>query len=650
MPMQRMRELVDLLNKYAYAYYVLDDPIVADDEYDRLYDELVALETEFGMRYPDSPTLRVGGETLKAFAPYRHRERLYSLDKAKNIKEFEAFLERIRKALGYTPRLTLEQKFDGLTLSLTYKDGALVKGATRGDGEVGEDVTEQIKTIRTIPRRIDYTGIIEVQGEGIMRISEFDKYNKTAAVPLKNPRNGVAGAIRNLNPKVTAERNLDFFAYNVGYHDGKRFSSQEEIHEFLRQNGFLVSDVFYVVDDVAEAEKHLEEIEESRPTLDFLIYGAVFKVNDLGLREELGFTEKFPRWALAYKFQAMETTTILKDVVWQVSRTSKLNPLAILEPVDLMGVTVKRATLNNYSDIQRKDIKIGSRVLIRRSNDVIPEIMGVYQHGENSKEILPPIVCPACGSPVRKDNVFYYCTNDACAPKVISAIDHFASKACMDIEGLSEKTAEQLYNDLHIDSVDKLYTITAGQLKALEGFKDKKADNLISSINKSRKTTLSRFVFALGIPTIGKKAAKQLADRFRSIEALREATAEQIIEIPEFGGIMAENVVNFFKDEKNARLVDNLLSHIEIEAEEEPVTEGIFSGYTVVFTGVLTNYKRSEAQKLVTERGGKTADNINSSVNLVVAGEEAGSKLAKAQKLNIKIISEAEFIQMLNGN
>ncbi|MDD3947220.1 MAG: NAD-dependent DNA ligase LigA [Clostridia bacterium] len=648
--MERMRELVDLLNKYAYAYYVQDNPMVSDEEYDKLYDELVALETELVFRLPDSPTLRVGGETLKAFQPYRHRERLYSLDKTKNIEGFEAFLERIRKAIGSIPMLTLEHKFDGLTLSLTYENGKLVKGATRGDGEVGEDVTAQIKTIRTIPLKINYKGTIEVQGEGIMRFSAFEEYNKKAAIPLKNPRNGVAGAIRNLNPKVTAQRKLDFFAYNVGFHDGYRFSTQEEIHQFLIDSGFLTGAFFHTVSSSKEAEALLAEIDKNRASLDYLIDGAVFKVNELALREELGFTEKFPRWALAYKFQATETTTVLKDVIWQVSRTSKLNPLAILEPVDLMGVTVKRATLNNYSDIQKKDIKIGSRVLVRRSNDVIPEIMGVYRHAENSREVLPPEICPACGSPVRKDNVFYYCTNEDCAPRIISAIDHFASKGAMDIEGLSEKTAEQLYNDLQIDSVDKLYSLTREQLLGLEGFKDKKAENLIAGIAASKKVTLSRFLYALGIPTIGKKGAKQLADSFRTIDGVREATAEQIQEIYDFGGVMADSVVNFFADPKNAEIVNNLLIYINIVEEDEPPKDGVFSGYTVVFTGALQNYKRSAAQKLVTEAGGRIAESINASVNLVVAGEDAGSKLNKAKKLNIRIIDETEFESMLTNS
>ena len=649
--MDRMLELVELLNKYAYEYYVLDEPTVSDAEYDKLYDELVALEKELFFVLPDSPTLRVGGETLKSFPSYTHKERLYSLDKAKSIDEAEAFFNRLVKEVGYLPELTLEHKFDGLTLSLTYENGELIRGATRGDGETGEEVTEQIKTIRTIPLKIKFKGLIEIQGEGIMRFSAFDEYNKTAETPLKNPRNAAAGAIRNLNPKETAKRKLDFFAYNIGYHEGITFNSQKEMHDFIIDNGFLVGEQFELINSLDELQTALERIEEGRDKLDFLIDGAVIKVNKTALRMDLGYTQKFPRWALAYKFKAVETTTLLKDVVWQVSRTSKLNPLAILEPVDLMGVTVQRATLNNYSDIQRKGIKIGSRVLLRRSNDVIPEIMGVYEHTENSIDVPAPTVCPACGAPVKLDGVFYYCTNtESCAPRIISQLDHFASKPCMNIEGFSEKTAEQLYNDLKVTSPDRLYTLTYDELKTLEGFKDKKINNLLDSIEKSKNTTLQRFLFALGIPQIGKKAAMQLADRFVTLDAVMNATPFDLMLLDDFGAIMADNVYNFFADEANRNLISALLANGVTIIEEEVATEGVFAGYNVVFTGSLTKYKRSEAQAIVAQNGGKTSDSVSKSVNLVVAGEDAGSKLEKAKKLNIKIITEDEFAAMLENN
>ncbi len=649
--MERMRELVDLLNKYAYEYYVLDEPTVSDAEYDALYDELVALERALIFVLPDSPTKRVGGETLKSFPIYTHKDRLYSLDKAKSIDEANAFFNRLIKELGYLPELTLEHKFDGLTLSLTYENGNLIRGATRGDGEVGEDVTEQIKTIRTIPLKIPFKGLIEIQGEGIMRFSAFDEYNKTADVPLKNPRNAAAGAIRNLNPKETAKRKLDFFAYNVGYHEDITFKSQKEMRDFVIDNGFLVGEEFSIINSLDELKNALDNIELKRDSLDFLIDGAVIKVNKTALRLDLGYTEKFPRWALAYKFKAVETTTILKDVIWQVSRTSKLNPLAILEPVDLLGVTVQRATLNNYTDIQRKGVKIGSRVLIRRSNDVIPEIMGVYEHGENAVEILPPSVCPACGSPTKLDGVFYYCTNSVdCAPQIISTLDHFASKPCMNIEGFSEKTAEQLYNELKVTSPDRLYTLTYSELATLEGFKDKKINNLLDSIEKSKHTTLQRFLFALGIPQIGKKVAKQLADHFVTLDAVMNATPFELILLDDFGDIMVNNVVSYFEKEENKELISALLKNGVTIVEEEVVTEGVFVGYNVVFTGSLSKYKRSFAQQMVIDRGGKCADTVSKNVNLVVVGADAGSKLEKAKKLGIRVITEEEFSKIVDNS
>lgn len=642
-----MYELVQLLNRYAKEYYEEDSPVVSDAEYDALYDELVYWENLTGIVLPDSPTHRVGGKPSSHFKPHTHKIRLYSLDKAKTIEETEAFLQRVKKEIGIIPEMTVENKFDGLTLSITYENGKIKVAATRGDGETGEDVTAQVKTIRTVPLEIDYKGLIEIQGEVIMRISVFKEYNETAVEPLKNPRNAAAGAVRNLDAKVTASRKLDFIAYNIGYSE-KHFETQSEIRQFLIGQGFYTDETFLLTDDLSKISEKLAEIESGRSDLDFLIDGAVLKVNKLSYRDELGFTSKFPKWALAYKFAPEETTTILEDVKWQISRTGKLNPLAILRPVDLMGVTVKRATLNNISDIQRKDIKINSRVFIRRSNDVIPEITGVAEHYENSLEIVPPSVCPDCGSPVRREGVFLYCDNMKCAPQIISSLDHFASKGAMNIEGLSEKTAEQLFNDLNVHTPDNLYDLTEEMLMTLDGFKEKKANNLIKNIASSKETTLDRFIFALGIPNVGKKAAQLLAQRY-SLDELRKAKREEISQLEEFGDITADNIVSFFEDEKNSALVDSLLSkRITFKAAE--VKEGPFTGKVVVLTGSLEAYKRSQAAEIIRELGGTVADSVSKSVNLVIAGEEAGSKLAKAQKLGIEIQGEDWFKQIARQN
>ena len=645
--MERMKELIALLNRYAKEYYELDNPTVSDMEYDALYYELVELEKEYGT-LPDSPTHRIGGAPLKEFIPYKHKLKLYSLDKAKGDEELEAYFLRLGKMLGFIPEMTVEHKFDGLTLSITYKDGELVTASTRGDGTIGETVTAQVKTIRSVPLTIPYKGEIEIQGEGLMRLSSLKKYNETASVPLKNARNGVAGAIRNLDPKVTAKRNLDFVAYNVGYCSENIFNSQTEVHDFLIKNGFLCDDVFSVVKTVDEAKKAINKIEENRQNLDFLIDGAVLKVNKLNLREELGFTEKFPRWALAYKFEAEEVTTLLRDVIWQVSRTRKLNPLAVLEPVELMGVTVKRATLNNFSDIQKKGIKINSRVFIRRSNDVIPEITGLAELTPESKDINKPEVCPACGAPVKEEGAFLYCTNpEKCAPAIVATLDHFAQKSCMDIDGFSEKTAELLYNEFGIKYPYQLYDLKPEDLMKLDGFKQKKAQNLINGIEKSKEVTLDRFIFALGIPTIGKKTATQLADAFGSIEKLKTATAEELCKLDDFGGVMAENLVKFFSEQENTEQIEKLFER-GVKVINTENKEGIFSGKNVVLTGSLSHYTRSVAADLIKKNGGKVSDSVSKSVNLVIAGEAAGSKLEKARKLGTEIWDEAKFVEMLS--
>lgn len=646
--MNRMKELVEILNRYAYEYYVLDNPSVSDAEFDKLYDELVLLEKAEGMVLSNSPTQRVGGSPLSGFTQHKHRQRLYSLDKAQSLDELEAFFTRIEKEVGYLPKFALEHKYDGLTISLTYENGFLVSAATRGNGQVGEDVTNQIKTIKTIPLSIKFKGVIEIQGEGIMKLSSLELYNKTYNEPLKNARNAAAGAIRNLDPKETAKRSLDFFAYNVGYYDGIKFETQEDIRNFLIKEGFLVGKEFSLVDDIEIAEQKLDKIDMSKDGLDFLIDGAVFKVNDLNLRERLGYTQKFPKWAIAYKFKAEEVVTVLKEVVWQVSRTGKINPLAILEPVELAGATIRRATLNNIDDIRKKEIKIGSSVILRRSNDVIPEILGVHSHSKDSKPIDPPAFCPSCGTPVRREGAFYFCDNtQACAPIIIDKIVHFASKEGMDIEGLSEKTAEQLFNDFKINRVDKIYELTKEKLLTLEGFRDKKAQNLIDAIEKSKHTTLARLIYALGIPTIGLKASGELEKTFVTLDNLLIATEEQIQSIPDFGQIMASSVISFFNDEENKDLIKFLLNHgIVIKKIEAP--SGKLTGKIIVFTGSMKHFSRGEATKLVKSLGAEVASSVSKNVNLVVYGEDAGSKFEKAKSLGIELIDETSFLDLVS--
>ena len=646
--MEEMKKLVEKLNDYAYRYYVLDEPVVADAEYDRLYDELVAMEKGTGVVLENSPTRRVGGAPLSKFVSVKHLGRLYSLDKCQTKEAMTAWLDKLGDG-DRIPACSVEYKFDGLTINLTYRDGKLVRAATRGDGVNGEDVTAQVMTINCVPLSIDFKGTVEVQGEGIMRLSALESYNSNPdVVPLKNARNAAAGAIRNLDPNETAKRRLEVICYNVNYIEGMRFERGDEMIEFLEENRFKVSDYYLLSESKKEILAALDDIAAKRDSLDFLIDGAVVKINRYSMREELGYTQKFPRWAVAFKFEAQEATTIVKDVIWQVSRTGKLNPLAVLEPVDLAGVTVSRATLSNYNEIKRKGIKIGCRVFVRRSNDVIPEITGVAEYLEGNREIEPPTVCPACGSPVEWNGAFVKCTNkDGCETALISKFAHFVSRGAMDVEGLSEKTLELLYQEGKIRRFADLYSLTADDLTGIEGFKDKKISNILNAIDASKNTELSRLLYAIGIPNVGKKAANQLADEFGTLDAVMAATEDRLVAMDDFGEITAKDVVAFWADEKNVEDV-RLLLEKGVTIREKEKKEGVFSGKKVVLTGSLKGYPRSKAKELIEERGGEVADGVSKTVNLVIAGEEAGSKLEKARKLGIEIIGEEEFEKLLS--
>jgi len=641
----RMRELVDQLNEWARLYYEEDAPVVSDVEYDRLYDELKQLEKDLGYKFDDSPTKKVGGAPQKKFEQSTHLLKLYSLDKCQSKEELLDWFNKNEKFFGTLPMVTCEYKFDGLTLNILYQNGKLVKATTRGNGVIGEIVTEQVKTIKKLPQTISYQGTIEIQGEGIMRLSSFNKYNQTAKEPLKNARNGVAGAIRNLDPNVTKERNLSFFAYNIGYSD-KTFNSQDEMHQFLIDQGFEVEGEYKLENNISNVVKYIDEVTEKRDSLDYLIDGLVFKINDVNYREELGFTEKFPKWAIAYKFKADEITTTLTGVEWQVSRTAKLNPVAILEPVDLAGVTVSRATLNNIDDIERKGVQVNDRIFVRRSNDVIPEIMGVAQAANNRIKIEAPVTCPVCGSKVEQRGVFLYCTGTNCAPQIVATLDHFAIRDAMDIDGFSEKTAELLLNERNVKKVVDLYKLTKEDFIGLEGFGDKKISNLLGAINKSKHTTLDRFIYAIGIPNIGKKTSKDIVSHFKTLENIKNATELELLSIDGVGDILADAFVSFFKNQENLDMIDEMIS-LGLTFEEAEVKTGVFSGLKVVLTGSLPTYKRGEATKLIEDNGGEVASSVSKTVNLVLAGEDAGSKLSKAQELGIKIIDEEEFKSML---
>ena len=646
--MDRMRELIDILNKWAYEYYVLDNPSVPDREYDRLYDELRELEEREGRVEFDSPTKRVGGEPIKEFARHRHIARLYSLDKCVTYDQLSAFFTRMKKATG-NPQYTVEYKFDGLTVCLTYENGKFVRATTRGNGVEGEDVTAQALTIKSFPLTIDYKGKLEVQGEAIIRLSVLENYNKTAKEQLKNARNAAAGAIRNLDPKITAERSPEILFYNVNYMSEGELPTQEAHFEFLKNEGFKVYPFVKLCRTEQEVFDAIEQIEVERKSIDVLTDGAVVKLNDTTVRENIGYTDKFPRWAVAYKFEAEESITTVREIRWQVGRTGKLTPLAIVEPVELAGATVQRATLNNFGDLTRKDVKVGSKVLIRRSNEVIPEILRAVEHAEGSSDVIKPEVCPDCGTSVVEVGANIFCPNKYCKPRVVGKVAHFASKDAMDIDGLSEMTAQQMYEDLGLRECSELYAYTADDLIKLEGFKDKKIANTLSAIENSKKVPLERFLLALGIDGVGKVAARDLAKEYKSIDGLRAADRDSLLAMENVGEITADAILNWFKDENNLEEIENLLSAgVSPESPKNSVRQGIFAGQSVVLTGSLQDFKRSEAQKLIEERGGECQSSVTAKTTLVIAGEAAGSKLAKAQKLGIKIIDEATFKEMLN--
>ena len=551
----------------------------------------------------------------------------------------------------------MELKFDGLTLNLTYQDGKLVQASTRGNGTVGEGILSQVKTIKSVPMTIPYSeGTIEVQGEGIMNLSVLEQYNQTAAEPLKNARNAAAGALRNLNPKVTAERKLNAYFYNVGYSDGITFANHKEMMDFLRENRLKVNPYIFYFEQFDDVMEQLADIEKRRSELDYLIDGAVVKVTDFRTREALGYTDKFPRWAVAYKFEAEETTTVLESVTWNVGRTGKITPLARVEPVELAGVTVQNCTLNNVGDIERKNLKfaLGSRVFIRRSNDVIPEILGKVTEEQDGDEILFPEACPSCGFPLEQRGAHLFCNNKTgCKPQIVARITHFASRDAMDIETFSDKTAIQLYEELSVKEPADLYTLSFDSLIKLERFGERKAQNLLDAIEKSKERDLASFLFALGIPNTGKSTTKMLADHYRDLHRVMEATPEELVELPDVGGIVAESIAGYFADPFARASIERMLSlGVQAKAPEAPKpvsSDSYFSGKTVVLTGTLHLLTREEATERLEALGAKVTGSVSKKTDLLIAGEKAGSKLAKAQQLGIDVLdNEEEFVRLLN--
>ena len=643
----RMKELISRLKELNYAYYTLDNPLVSDKEYDDLYYELVSLEKETGVILDDSPTQKVGDVVLDKFKKVKHQKKLYSLNKANSFEELrEWYDDMVSKGAR---SFSVEYKYDGLRVTLSYENGILKRGATRGNGLVGEDVTEQVKTIRNVPKTIEYREKVTVMGEVLMRLSELKKFNKTAKEPLKNARNAAAGALRNLDTKITASRNLDAIMYDILEIDTPK-SSQLEVHNFLNSNKFDTFDFFEIVSKFEDITKLIDYVDQTKSNLDVLIDGMVIKVNEYDVREKIGYTEKFPKWAIAYKFEAQELTSKVVGITWQVGRTGKLTPVCEIEPIELAGATVTHATLNNYDDIIRKDVAIGSRVFVRRSNEVIPEILGVAEHSQNSQKIEKPLVCPCCHTKLVYDDINIFCPNELCPDRIVNKLAHFASKNAMNIEGLSDKTILQLFKVLNVTKVSDLYKLKNSDLSILEGFKEKKIKNLLNSIQKSKNVTLDRFIYSLGINGVGSKTAKDLARHFGTFENLKNAKLEDLIAIKDIGDTIAQNIVEYFQNSQNLSLICELFdSGIKLESLDSVNLDSVFAGKTVVITGTLENMSRDEATTLLESMGANVSGSVSSKTDFLLCGENAGSKLNKAQSLGVKII-DLDFVKKQINN
>ncbi|MCS7272746.1 MAG: NAD-dependent DNA ligase LigA [Fimbriimonadales bacterium] len=667
----RIEELRRLIEYHNYRYYVLDQPEISDEEYDALFRELVQLEEQFpDLRTPDSPTQRVGAPPLSAFPEHQHREVMLSLDNAFSEEELLAFDQRLKRFLDLpqdTPiEYTCELKIDGLAVSLTYEEGVLTVGATRGDGVRGEDVTPNIRTVRQIPLRL-HAGeslfdvlprLVEVRGEVYLSYNEFERINHEraqAGEPLfANPRNAAAGSLRQLDSRITARRRLRFWAYGIGYCEGAEFATQWEVLQQLKAWGFPVNPHTRVVKNIHEAIAFCREWDARRAELDYATDGVVIKVNRIDWQRQLGATARAPRWAIAYKYPAERATTIIREVRWQVGRTGVLTPVAIMEPVPVGGVTVSRATLHNIDYIREKDIRIGDRVVIQRAGEVIPEVVRVVKEARDGDEvpIEPPAQCPVCGARVERpaDEAALRCINLACPAQLVERIRHFTSRHAMNIEGVGDKWVQRLFELGYIKDPADLYTLHQHReaLVQLERSGEKLVSNILNAIEKSKNNSLDRLIFALGIRHVGEHAARLLAEHFGSLDALMNATEEQIMQIHGIGPETAREVVEFFARPENRAVVEKLRrAGVRMEAERKERAAAPFAGMTFVFTGELKSYTREQAEALVRELGGRATSSVSKLTTYVVAGPGAGSKLQKARELGIPVLDEQQFLEML---
>lgn len=663
---ERLRKLREEIEYHNYRYYVLDDPVISDVEYDRLMQELIDLEEAYPeLVTADSPTQRVGSEPITAFEQIIHSSPMMSLTNSYSLEELKAFDSRVRKALpGEGVEYVAELKVDGLAVSLTYEDGYFARGATRGDGTRGEDVTHNLKTIRSVPMRIRYQNpvTVDVRGEVFMPRREFRKLNEERRLKgealFANPRNAAAGSLRQLDPRITASRQLDIFVYGVGNVSGVTLGTQMEVLDFLRECGFRVNPNVKLCRSIDEVMDYAETWNDKREDIDYEIDGIVVKVNSLDQQARLGSTARSPRWATAYKFPAKQGTTVVKDIIVQVGRTGTLTPVALLEPIELAGSVVSRASLHNEDIIRSKDIRIGDAVVIEKGGDIIPEVVKVIPERRtgNEREFTMPTKCPECGSDVVRPEgeVASRCTNETCPAQIREGIIFFASRDAMDIEGMGPQIVSQLLKSGLVSGVDDIYSLKFEDLVNLERMGEKSAGNLLNAIEASKSRPLHRLINALGIRLVGERTARDLASHFGSMDKLSKATYDELISIPEVGPKVAESIVAFFGNPRNLEAIGNLqakgVNMVEPRADASAQRTNVFTGKTVVFTGSLERFTRKEAEARVLESGGKTSGSVGKKTDYVVVGKDPGSKYDKAKALGITILTEEEFERMLKGD
>lgn len=650
----RVKKLREEIERHNHSYYVLDNPTVDDYTYDMLMQELKGLEEQYPeLADKNSPTQRVGGEALNLFEKVEHRVQMGSLQDVFSCEQVKAFTDRCEEASA-KPVYVVEPKIDGLSVSLEYADGEFVRGSTRGDGFVGEDVTANLKTIKSIPLKLkNAPAFLEVRGEVYMPRDTFlklvERQEDNDETPFKNPRNAAAGSLRQKNPKIAAERGLDIFVFNIQQIEGAEITSHKQSLDYLKNLGFKVIADYKQVQSYAEIEERINHIGDMRSEYGFDIDGVVIKIDDFALRERMGATAKVPKWAVAYKFPPEEKETTLLDIEVNVGRTGAITPVAVFEPVLLAGTSVSRAVLHNQEFITEKDIRIGDRILVRKAGEIIPEVLKSVSHGVNSVLYKLPEYCPVCGDKAVKfaDEAALRCPNVDCPAQLKRNIIHFASKGAMNIDGLGEAIVTQLLDEKLISGVTDIYRLTAEQLEALERFGKKSAENLIKAIEASKENPLDRVIFALGIRNIGQSGAKLLCDCFGSIDEIMNASAEDIAAIDGFGEVMSENVVSAFHDKHFSDVVAELKAlGVKMEYEKQDSGDNRFEGKIFVLTGTLSSMTRDEAKEIIVRLGGKAAGSVSKKTSYVVAGEEAGSKLTKAQELGVTILSEREFLDM----